>query len=90
MKLSKYEQETLVNYNAEDQTAVIYTRDRTVMRRLDALVNEFPEVYRCIRVSDIDKTYEMPKAYVNYRRPRRLTDKQRKNAAERARKLRQK
>ena len=90
MKLSKYEQETLVNYNAEDQTAVIYTRDRTVMRRLDALVNEFPEVYRCIRVSDIDKTNEMPKAYVNYRRPRRLTDKQRKNAAERARKLRQK
>ena len=61
-----------------------------VMRRLDTLVIEFPEIYRCIKASDIDKTYEMPKSYVNYRRPRKLTKEQRKNAVERARKLRQK
>jgi len=90
VKLSKYEMETIVNYNADDQIATVYTRDKSVMRRLDTLVIEFPEIYRCIKVSDIDKTYEMPKSYVSYRRPRRLTEEQRKNAMERARKLRQK
>ncbi|MEY8522131.1 hypothetical protein AALA90_03800 [Lachnospiraceae bacterium 38-10] len=30
MKLSRYEQETIVNYNAGEQTATVYTRDKTV------------------------------------------------------------
>ena len=48
MKLSKYEQETIINFNVAESDAVVYTRDRAVMRKLDALVNEFPEVYKCI------------------------------------------
>ena len=72
-----------------EPTAALYTRDPTVMRKLDQLVISFPEVYKCIGVTDIDKTYEMPKSYVSYRCPRRLTEEQRKNAIERARKLRQ-
>ena len=49
---------------------------------LDALVNEFPEVYKCIGETDIDKTYSMPKQYVSYRKPRRITvpDKERRKA----------
>lgn len=39
------------------------------MRKLDLLVAEFPE---CIKVTDVDKTYLMPKKYVKYRRPRRI------------------
>ena len=27
MRLKRYEQETIVNYNAEDKTATLYTRD---------------------------------------------------------------
>ena len=60
------------------------------MRKLDRFVISFPEAYKCIGKTDIDKTYEIPKSYVNYRRPRKLTEEQRKNAVERARKLRQK
>ena len=44
--LSKYEQETVINFNAGEQTAVVYTRDKAVMRKLDALVIAFPEVYK--------------------------------------------
>ena len=29
-KLSRYEQKTIVNYNAEKQTATVYTRNRAV------------------------------------------------------------
>ena len=35
--LSKYEQETVINFNAGEQRAVVYTRDKAVMRKLDAL-----------------------------------------------------
>lgn len=90
MKLSLYEQETIINYNREDATATVYTRDPGVMRKLDRFVISFPEAYKCIGKTDIDKTYEIPKSYVNYRRPRKMTEEQRKNAVERARKLRQK
>ena len=73
-KLSKYEQETIINFNVAESDAVVYTRDRAVMRKLDALVNEFPEVYKCIGETDIDKTYSMPKQYVSYRKPRRISE----------------
>ena len=82
-KLSRYEQETIINFNAGEEMATVYTRDPAVMRKLDALVIEFPEVYRCIGETDIDKTYEMPKLSVTYRKPRRLSEEQREQARQR-------
>lgn len=67
--------------------ATVYTRDPAVIRKLDSLVIEFPEVYRCIRVTDIDKTYEMPKSSVSYRKPRRLSEEQREQARIRMQKI---
>jgi len=84
MTISRQEQETIVNYNAAEHTATVYTRDKTVMRRLDALVMDFPDHYRLIGETDIDKTYEMPKSFVSYRKPRQLSDEQRENLRNRA------
>jgi len=83
MKLSKYEQETIINFNVAESDAVVFTRDKAVIRKLDSLVNEFPEVYKCIGETDIDKTYSMPKQYVSYRKPRKLSEKQREDARKR-------
>ena len=83
MKLTRYEQETIINFNAGDQTATVYTRDPAVMRKVDALVIEYPDTFKCIGETDIDKTYEMPKSTVTYRKPRRLSDEQRKAARDR-------
>ncbi len=47
------------------------------------IVISFPEVYKCIGETDIDKAYEMPKSAVNYRKPRRLSAEQREAARER-------
>ena len=74
MKLSKFEQETIINSNVAESDAVVFTRDKAVIRKLDSLVNEFPEVYKCIGETDIDKTYSMPKQYVSYRKPRKISD----------------
>lgn len=86
-KLSRYEQETIINFNAGEEMATVYTRDPAVMRKLDALVIEFPEVYRCIGETDIDKTYEMPKLSVSYRKPRKLSEEQREQARQRMNKI---
>lgn len=87
MKITRYEQETIINFNAGEQTATLYTRDSAVMRKIDALVIEFPEHYRLISATDIDKTYEMPKSFVSYRKPRRLSEEQREAQRKRAKKL---
>jgi len=68
-----------------EQTATLYTRDKAVMRKLDALVSEFPEVYHLMGETGMDKTYSFPKSYVSYRKPRKLSTEQRINARERLR-----
>ena len=79
-KLTKYEMETIVNYNAAEQTAIVYTRDKAVMRKLDRLVEAYPESYRLVEQTEIDKTYSMPKSYVTYRKPRSVSAEQREQA----------
>ena len=67
MKLSRYEQETIVSYNAGEQTATIYTRDKAVMRKLDTLVANFPDTYKLVKQDEVSKTYSFPKSFVSYR-----------------------
>ena len=85
--LTKYEMETVVNYNAGEQTATVYTRDKSVMRRLDRLVADYPDSYKLLNQMEIDKTYSMPKSFVTYRKPRTVSDEQREQARQRMAKL---
>ena len=80
MKLSRYEQETVVNYNAGEQTATVYTRDKAVIRKLDTLVAEFPDTYNLIEQDEVSKTYSFPKSYISYRKPRVVSAEQREQA----------
>ena len=43
MRLTRYERETTINFNAGEKEATITTRDRAVIRKLDALATEFPD-----------------------------------------------
>ena len=85
--LTKCEMETVVNYNAGEQTATVYTRDKSVMRRLDRLVADYPDSYKLLNQTNIDKTYSMPKLYVTSRKPRAVSDEQREQARQRMAKL---
>ena len=80
MKLSRYEQETVVNYNAGEQTATLYTRDKAVMRKLDTLIADFPDTYRLTGQDEVSKTYSFPKSYVSYRKPRAISKEQKERA----------
>ncbi len=80
MKLSRYEQETIVNYNAGEQTSTLYTRDKAVMRKLDTLVANFPDTYKLTGQDEISKTYSFPKSHISYRKPRAVSNEQRERA----------
>ncbi|RKJ17166.1 hypothetical protein D7X48_22915 [bacterium D16-50] len=80
MKLSRYEQETIVNYNAGEQTATLYTRDKAVMRKLDTLVADFPDTYKLIGQDEVSKTYSFPRSFIGYRKPRAVSTEQRERA----------
>ena len=87
MKIPKEEQETIINFNAKDKIATIYTRDPIFMKKMDILVREYPETFKCKLVSEVDRVYEVPVASIAFRKPRKLTSEQRKEAGERAKNL---
>ncbi len=58
--LTKYEMETVVNYNAREQTAIVYTRNKLVMSKLDRFVTDYLESYKLLNQTEIGKTYSMP------------------------------
>lgn len=52
MKLSLYEQETILLYNQAEDTAEVYTHDRKLMEKLTRLSQKHPEQV-CKRISTI-------------------------------------
>lgn len=74
--LLRIEQETVINFNDEEKTASVYTRQRVIMRKLDALCEKYPEAYKLIKRTEIDATYEMPKKLISFRSPKVLTEEQ--------------
>ena len=79
MNLTRYEQEVVINLNADEGMATVYSSNHAWIRKMDALVKEFPDVFRIKRWTEISKTYEMPKKYVRIGRPRELSPAQKEN-----------
>ena len=69
-----------MNFNAEEPNAIVYTRDKAVMRQLDTLVTEYPDIFKCIGETDIDMTYSMPKSRISYRKPKKISEAKREQA----------
>lgn len=87
MSVTRYEQETIINYNQEEKTANIYTHDPSLMRKLDAAL-ENGETITVKREGDGWREYELPKKFIKVRFPRKLSDEQRQEMAERMKSMR--
>ncbi len=48
---------------------------------MDALVKEFPDVFRVTRQTETSNTYELPKKLVRIGKPRALSSAQKENLA---------
>lgn len=57
--LTKYKMEIVVNCNIREQTANVYTRDKSVMQKLNWLVSEYPNTYMLRKQTDVDKSFLM-------------------------------
>ena len=76
MKLSRYEQEIVINFNADEKEATVYTANPAWVRKMDKLCNEFPEIIRLKSWTEISKTYVLPKNLVKIGKPRTLSEAQ--------------
>ncbi|MCC8075641.1 MAG: hypothetical protein LIO95_06860 [Clostridiales bacterium] len=87
MSLSKQEQETIITYNEAEATANVYTHNRALRRRLEALANERPENCRLSRTFPSGAVeYTVPKQWVKLTPPRQMSAEQREAMRERGRK----
>ncbi len=79
MNLTRYEQEVVINLNADEDTATLYSSNPACIRKMDKLVQEFPEVFMLKRQTEISKTYELPKKLVRIGKLRELSPAQKEN-----------
>ena len=91
--LSQYKQEVIINFNAEEDTAALYTVNPSWIQKLDRLVEPNPKQFEMYRQEKMDgrvisKAYRFPKRFVTVRSKdtkRELTDEQRAELAQRMR-----
>lgn len=81
--LTKYEQETLISYNQEEDAAIIDTCDKKMIRKLDKLCDKLLTI-TVENQNQHGKIYKLPKKWIKISTPRQLSEKTRKELAERA------
>lgn len=87
MKISRLEQETIINFNEAEGTATVYTHNAALTRKLEALSDQRPqEAKRGRSFPDGGREYIVPKRWVKVQPPRAYSEEQRAAMAARLRK----
>lgn len=78
MNLTRYEQETIINFNEAEGTASVYTHNEALKRQLSELCRAHPGQ---VRQTDANRwgglTFELPKRWLKVSPPRVLSPAQR-------------
>ena len=79
------EQETHVNYSPAElgKYCEIYTTVPSEMKRLESLVNKYPDFYTLIKDDQYSYTVRCPYKLTRCRKPRIMTEEQRQASSER-------
>ena len=87
--LTGYEKETTIVFNESESAAYIETPNRRIKQILKQLLKNHPDRVRLERDEDDEgfMSVQIPKKWVRIRGPRVLTDEQRAEYAERAKKM---
>ena len=84
MSISRLEQETIINFNEEEQIADVYTHNKALINQLEKLRQKSTEI-SLVREDKYSKTYTIPKKWVKIRTPLILSEEERAKRAEIAR-----
>lgn len=73
MSLTKYEMETIINFNEEEQTAEIYTYNKSMKRKLEKYSKEKPNECKMVKIGNNDDSvkYSVPKKWIKIYPPRK-------------------
>lgn len=82
MKLSRYEQETIINFNEEEEDASVYTHNAKLKERLKKMAAQFPGDCSFVKKNSAGGvTYRISKKLISIRQPyseeRRQKDRER-------------
>lgn len=83
MKLTRFEQETVILYNNAEPFATIDTCDDVLIRRLETLAEKSPDITRENK-TEYGARYKIPKRYLSVKLPRQLSEERRAELAKRA------
>jgi len=77
--LTRYEMETIINFNEEEGTASVYTHNKALRHKLEQLAQERPDDCKLFKVSHEGQAveYYIPKSWVKINPTRILSDEQR-------------
>ncbi len=85
MHLTKYEQETIVNWNRGETMASVYTFEKDLLRRLKDFAKRFPEECRLkTSTKEGSMTFEISKSRLSLRLTAPYSEDRRKASSERA------
>ena len=80
MGLTRYEQEVVINLNAEERLASVYTAHPVWIRKINRLKEENPEDVIVIREEEDAIEVKVPKSWIRIS-PKRVMSEEQKNAA---------
>ena len=84
--LTKYEQETIINYNRGDDYCAIATYDPTLIRRLKKFIRDYPECVYDVNELERFLSVEILKGRVSIRLTAPYSEDRRKKLSEKAKK----
>ena len=78
MELSRYEMETVINFNEAEPTADVYTYNKSLRQKRERGALDRPAECRLVRKSHDGKAaeYIVPKAWLRVKPPRAMSDAQ--------------
>lgn len=90
MGISRYEQETIVSFNAEEDRAEVYTCEPVTMRKLHKLLDEKTSEFILKEITSDSMTVTCPKRCITFKsgKKRELTEEQKQAFRERMQKVR--
>ena len=84
MRISRLEQETIINFNEAESTATVYTHNGALVRKLEGLADQRPDEVKRDRVfPDGGREYTIPKRWVKVNASRILSEEQKADIAAR-------
>ena len=84
MRISRLEQETIINFNEAESTATVYTHNGAMVRKLEGLADQRPDEVKRGRVfPDGGREYTIPKRWVKVNASRILSEEQKADIAAR-------